>query len=535
MSTGLHSAREELGLPSVAPHMSAGAGGALSSFMGLSAQHPPSHHQQQQHDSHNHALQKPLALSPRSFGMDDLRDFCGPLGTFKTGLTPRFSTGLTPRSGFTPRFSTGFTPRINITGLSQQQQQQQQHQAQHQQAQSDTNAFFSRNTGFSPRASDVPQSQKISPTGFTPKDVSGMKMRYPGSFTGSASGSPQKHALGQPLHHPQLHHHQAYSQHLQPHHQHQSHHPGPHAHQHESMGPSDLAMNMSMYEYMSRPTLHPPPHPSSVAPALHHAPGDHSRSSKTSPVSDKGGSDQEDMDERRRMKNRERVRKCRKRKQDRLNFLEDRTAELEKENHQLKSKVARQLAAAGGVAADPLSEAQLAELRAKQNATIAAYVRAHNEAESGAFDATAHTIWTERAEVACGAGGSALSGLEAIVSNKRASHAVFAMYQIRQVSVQWKAAGDKCAVHWEVDAALRPDAPRDVPLTAPFADLGAFFGPSEVLSFRMTSHVTFDGDRIAEEIRQLNLLPISEAALAKFAQDPQRAADALQCLLAAAA
>lgn len=535
MSTGLHSAREELGLPSITPHMSAGA----STFMGLGAQQlpppPPSHHHQQQqqapshqpqqpHESHSHALQKPLALSPRSFGMDDLRDFCGPLGTFKTGLTPRFSTGLTPRSGFTPRFSTGFTPRINITGLNHQQQQQQ--------AQNDTNAFFSRNTGFSPRASDVPPSQKISPTGFTPKDVSSMKMRYPGSF--ASSGSPQKHhALNQQLlHHPQQQlHHQTYNNH--------QHHP----HHHEHMAQSDLAMNLSMYEYMSRPTLHPPP-PLSMAPpppsSLHHQLQNDFRSapsSKASPVSDDKGSDVEDVDERRRMKNRERVRKCRKRKQDRLNFLEDRTAELEKENHQLKTKVARQLAAAGGVSAEPLSDAQLAELRTKQHATLAAYTRAYNDAESGVFDATAHAIWTDRAEVAAGASGTVVSGLEAIVSNKRASNAVFAMYQLKQVGMQWKAAGtgvDKCAVYWEVDVALRPDAPRDVPLTAPFADLSAFFSPSEVLSFRLTSHVTFEGDRIAEEIRQLNLLPISEAALAKFAQDPRRAADALRCLLAVA-
>lgn len=512
MSTGLHSAREELGLPNVLS-----AGGAAS-FMGLSAQHQQ--HQQPHdggaaaHSSHSHALQKPLALSPRTFGMDDLRDFCGPLGTFKTGLTPRFSTGLTPRSGFTPRFSTGFTPRINITGLSQQQQQ----------AQSDTNAFFSRNTGFSPRASDVPQSQKISPTGFTPKDVSGMKMRYSGSFNGSSS--PQKLSLGQQLHHPQQMHHQPYSHH----------HPG----HHEPMGQNELAMNMSMYEYMSRPTLHQPPPPAlqQQQPPPHLHMQDLRGSSKTSPVSEKG-SDQEDLDERRRMKNRERVRKCRKRKQDRLNFLEDRTAELEKENHQLKSKMARQMASGAGSSssggAEPLSESQLKELRARQSATIGAYIRAYNEAESGAFDATAHAIWTESAEVAYGNSGSALCGLEAIVANKRASSAVFSLYKIKQFSVQWKpAASDKCTVQWEVDVAVRADAPRDVPLTAPFADLGAFFGPSEVLSFRMTSHVTFEGDRIAEEIRQPNLMPISEVALAKFAQDPKQAADVLRCLLVAA-
>lgn len=507
MSAGLHSAREELGLPNVAPHSSA----SYLSLGGQQSQHhqhhqQPQHHEGGQHSSH--ALQKPLALSPRTFGMDDLRDFCGPLGTFKTGLTPRvFSTGLTPRSGFTPRFTTGFTPRINITGLSQQPQPHQQQQQQP----SDTNAFFSRNSGYSPRASEAPQSQKISPTGFTPKDVSGMKvpMRFPGAFnTGSAS--PQKMGLGQPMHHTQMHHQPQYG-----------HHPS----HHDSMAAqNELAMNMSMYDYVGRPTIHQP--------MAHHM-QDLRTSTKTSPVSEKG-SEQDDLDERRRMKNRERVRKCRKRKQDRLNFLEDRTAELEKENHQLKTKIARK-ASGSNSSTEPLTEAQLKELRKKQNATIASYIRAHNEADAGVFDASARSIWTENAEIVYGNSGSSLFGVDTIVGNKRASSAVFAMYAIKQYNVQWKpSATDKCAVHWEVDVALRADAPRTIPLTAPFADLSSYFGPTEVLSFRMTSHVTFTDGLISEEIRQLNLSPISEVALAKFADDPKQAAAVLRCLLVAA-
>ncbi|KAF1335589.1 Scp extracellular protein, partial [Globisporangium splendens] len=490
-ATGLHSAREELGLPNVAPHMS-----SSSAFMSLGGQH----------DGSQHSLPKPMSLSPRTFGMDDLRDFCGPLGTFKTGLTPRvFSTGLTPRSGFTPRFTTGFTPRISVTGLGLQQQQQQQ--------QNDTNAFFSRNTGFSPRASEAPQSQKISPTGFTPKDVSAMKMpmRYPGAFN-TGSNSPQKMTMGdykQPI--TQLQH----SQHQQVHHQYGGHHGG----HHEPMNQNDMAMNMNMFDYMGRPTIHQPQHM--------HDP----RSSKTSPISDKG-SDQDDLDERRRMKNRERVRKCRKRKQDRLNFLEDRTAELEKENHVLKTKMARKSVSA---AAEPMNEIQLKELRKKQNTTIASYIRAYNEVETGVFDVTARNIWSENAEILYGNNGSRVAGLEMIVSNKRASAAVFSMYKIKQYTVQWKQnSNDKCAVHWEVDVVLRPNAPQNIPMTAPFSELCAHFDQNEVLSFRMTSHLTFDEGRIVEEIRQLNLSPISELVLGKFAQDPKKASDVLRCLLVAA-
>lgn len=492
MSTGLHSAREELGLPNVAPHMS-----APSNYLNLGGQHDGSGH---------HSLQKPLALSPRTFGMDDLRDFCGPLGSFKTGLTPRvFSTGLTPRTGFTPRFTTGFTPRISVTGLGQNQQQHQQQQ------QNDTNTFFSRNTGYSPRASDAPQTQKISPTGFTPKDVSGMKapMRYPGAFS-VGSNSPQKMNLGQPQHTQQMHHSQMHQY-------------GHHSNHHESMAQNEMAMNMSMYEYMGRPTIHQP--------QQHHMQDYRTSSSKVSPVSEKE-SDQDDLDERRRMKNRERVRKCRKRKQDRLNFLEDRTAELEKENHQLKNKMARKTV---GSSSEPLSEVQLKELRKKQNTTIASYIRAYNEVEAGVFDATARNIWTDNAEIVYGNNGSAIYGVDMIVGNKRASSSVFSMYKIKQYNIQWKPnTTDKCAVHWEVDVALRAEAPRTIPLTAPFADLSSHFGPNEVLSFRMTSHLTFDEGKIVEEIRQLNLSPISEAVFTKYAQDPKKASEVLRCLLVAA-
>lgn len=497
-TTGLHSARQELGLPNVMPggppHMNHGGPHTFLHMNGGPNGAP--------HESSMHSLPKPLSLSPRTFGMEDLRDFCGPLGTFKTGLTPRvFSTGLTPRSGFTPRFQTGFTPRINATGLGQTPQS------------NDTNAFFSRNTGFSPRATEG--AQKISPTGYTPKDVSGMKMpmRFPGAF----ANSPNKMSMGEQMHKQQQ---QQYHQpaHYAPQQMHLQHQQMSHNHQQHQDQMAQADMNMSMYDYLNRPGM-PQASQQQQQMADSHA--------KVSPTSDIN-SDPEDLDERRRMKNRERVRKCRKRKQDRLNFLEDRTNELEKENNVLKTKLARSTI---GVKAEPMSEIQLHELRKKQNTTIASYIRAYNDDETS-FDAEARQIWTEQAEVSYGSNGVRVIGIDGIVANKRASSSVFAHFKIKQYSMQWKS-NDKCLIHWELEAAVQPNAPTNVPMTAPFAELGAHFGADEVLTFQMTSHITFNDALISEEIRQLNLMPISEVVMAKFAQEPQEAANVLRCLLSA--
>lgn len=470
-SMGLHAAREELGLPNL------GAG-----HMGYM---PPSSGPMHSSDGIG-GLPKPISLSPRTFGMEDLRDFCAPLGSFKTGLTPRFTTGLTPRSGFTPRFTTGFTPRISVTGLPDP-------------VSTSTAPGSYMRSGYSPRA-DV--NQKISPSGFTPKDVSGVKvpMRFPGAFAANSPPEAYKHAS---MHHDQQQHH----------------------HHHQQQLADMAAMNMPLsYDYMSRPVIPPPMDPSV------------GRASNATPNSDRV-SDQEDLDERRRMKNRERVRKCRKRKQDRLNFLEDRTAELEKENGVLRAKMAR--VSSTSAAAEPMSEAQLNELRKKQNTTLAAYVRAYNEAEGGAFESGAGNIWTENAEISLA--GDRVAGIHAILDSKRRSSAVFSSYKLRRYDVQWKPsapAHDKCDVTFDVDVVLSKSAASDkssVPLAAPFGELAAHLGEGEQLSFRIVSHVTFSADgKIAEEIRQLDLAQVAQLALERLADSPLKAAAALRVLVARA-
>ncbi|GMF43166.1 unnamed protein product [Phytophthora fragariaefolia] len=492
MSMGLHSAREELGLPNVAGShgMTLSSTGYLSGDVG----------------QHIGGLPKPISLSPRTFGMEDLRDFCGPVGTFKTGLTPRvFSTGLTPRSGFTPRFTTGFTPRINVSGLSQAPNAPPTETA--------SGAYMNRpGAGYSPRAAADANNNKISPSGFTPKDVSGAKvpMRFPGAFS---NNSPPKMSMAEQYKQepapPQSH----LQQMQQIHHQTQQiNHGAPHHGQMQHPGMPN--MNMTMYDYMNRPALQQPADP---------------RLSVT-PSSDRV-SDQEDLDERRRMKNRERVRKCRKRKQDRLNFLEDRTAELEKENGMLKAKMARK---DSGLKDEPLTEAQLNDLRKKQNTTLSSYIRAYNEADGSAFEASARTIWSDNAEILYGNSGACVAGMNDIVASKKSSASVFSKYEIKQYTVQWKPSStDKCLVTWEVEVSVKEEAAKNVPLTAPFAELAPYFGGvTESLSFQMISHITFEEGKIVEEIRQLNLSRIGEKAMEQF--DPKKAADVLRSLMVSA-
>ncbi|ETK77678.1 hypothetical protein L915_16074 [Phytophthora nicotianae] len=491
MSMGLHSAREELGLPNVAGSHGMGLSTSTGYLNGDVGQQIG-------------GLPKPISLSPRTFGMEDLRDFCGPVGTFKTGLTPRvFSTGLTPRSGFTPRFTTGFTPRINVTGLSQ---------APNAPPSETSNGFISRpGAGYSPRSAVDASNNKISPSGFTPKDVSGAKvpMRFPGAFS---NNSPPKMPMSEQFKQEQAPS-QTHMQQLQQiHHQSQQmNHGAPH---HGQMPhPGMPSMNMPMYDYMNRPALQ-----QSADPRL-----------SVTPNSDRV-SDQEDLDERRRMKNRERVRKCRKRKQDRLNFLEDRTAELEKENGALKAKMARK---DSGLTDEPLSETQLNDLRKKQNTTLSSYIRAYNEADGSAFETSARAIWADYAEILYGTSGARVAGMTDIVASKKSYASVFAKYEIKQYTVQWKPnSTDKCLVNWEVEVSVKKEAAKNVPLTTPFAELAPHFGDSnEPLSFQMSSHITFEEGKIVEEIRQLNLSRIGEEALKQFAQDPKKAADVMRCLM----
>ncbi|KAF1783764.1 hypothetical protein GQ600_12543 [Phytophthora cactorum] len=187
------------------------------------------------------------------------------------------------------------------------------------------------------------------------------------------------------------------------------------------------------------------------------------------------------------MKNRERVRKCRKRKQDRLNFLEDRTAELEKENG-----------------------TQLNDLRKKQNTTLSSYIRAYNEVDGSAFETSARGIWADNAEILYGTSGVRVAGLADIVASKKAYASVFAKYEIKQYT---------CLVNWEVEVSVKKEAAKNRLQRAVVV-------PDDLAHY-------VRGGMIVDEIRQLNLSRIGEKTLKEFAQDPKKAADVMRCLMTA--
>lgn len=341
-------------------------------------------------------------------------------------------------------------------------------------------------------------------------------MRFPGDYSNSPPkmnpepmhsmhkphGGPQPTPLNHPM--------QSHPSHMV--HGHPGHHPQ-HMHGHD-MGP----VGVGMFDYMNRPGVPTPPQTAAAQ-----------TRPNVSPMSEKTANmTQEELDERRRMKNRERVRKCRKRKQDRLNYLEDRTAELEKENGQLRVKLARK---SSSNSAEAMSEEQLKDLRKKQNTTIAAYIRAYNEGD-GDFSTAARNVWAENVEINHGAHGAKLKGLEAVVANKDDASAVFGLFKIKQYNVEWKqSAPGRCVVQWEVEASVKTNAPTDIPCTAPFAQLGAFLNESDVLTFSMVSHITFEDGKIAEETRLVNLTRVAEDMIARHSADPKKVTEILRCLL----
>nr|CCA20328.1 conserved hypothetical protein [Albugo laibachii Nc14] len=418
------------------------------------------------HTDHHDNSMKTMQLSPR-FGMDELRDFCGPLGAgapFKTGLTPRsnlFSTGLTPHSGLTPHnhsFSSGMHQSNMSNGPA----------SHHLLTPDETAMYLNREIlGFSsPTSGSV---TKISPSGYTPKDLNGMKvpLRYPHAFNITPKYEMTELHSSNPTS----------SQHL---------------------GSNDMAM----FEYMQRPV-------------------------STSIVGSNNSmelSSQDDMDEKRRMKNRERVRKCRKRKQDRLNFLEDRTDSLERENGVLRAKIESRVS-------EQLTDAELDALRVKQAKTIAAYVRAYNE-DTTNFNNSARGIFTDFSRIIYGNGGTQTSGVDTIIALKESNDKVFSLYNIKQYSVQWNQnAKNKCVLYTSVQVSIHPNADQNVPFTSPFARISPLFEPGHIFEFQMSSHLTFQGAKIDEDIRLLNLQHIANYAITEFENDSKKATEVLRSLV----
>ncbi|KAH9079021.1 hypothetical protein Ae201684P_010878 [Aphanomyces euteiches] len=233
---------------------------------------------------------------------------------------------------------------------------------------------------------------------------------------------------------------------------------------------------------------------------------------------------QDELDARRRMKNRERVRKCRKRKQDRLNFLEDRNNELEKENSELKTKIMRR--GDGSPINKAMTEEALLELRAKQTNTLQLVQAIINEGMMS-FEASAKSVWTPNATIMDGVTGEKLTNIDNIVENKRISASVFSNYKIKNFSVDWQA-HDKAMIKWDIEASLRPNAPSSIILSSPFHQLAPHFN-NEMFPFHMVSHVTFSGDKIAEEVRFVDVAKLVAVVMQKQ-RDPSKMSEIIQAV-----
>ncbi|RHY22288.1 hypothetical protein DYB32_009543 [Aphanomyces invadans] len=297
-------------------------------------------------------------------------------------------------------------------------------------------------------------------------------------------------------------------------------------------------MHPLMYEYLNRSQQgqhNGPPHGVSM---MHHAgqqpqmstsmTNGHHSSNMSNGASSPTGSDnldkQDELDARRRLKNRERVRKCRKRKQDRLNFLEDRNNELEKENGELKTKIMRR--GDGSPINKAMTEEALLELRAKQTNTLQLAQAIINEGMMS-FEASAKSVWTPNATVLDGVTGEKLTNIDVIIENKRISASVFSNYKVKNFSADWQA-HDKAMIKWDIEASLRPNAPSSIALSSPFHQLAPHFN-NEMFPFHMVSHVTFSGDKIAEEVRFVDVAKLISVVVQKQ-RDPSKIVEIVQAV-----
>ncbi|RHY16259.1 hypothetical protein DYB25_008706 [Aphanomyces astaci] len=302
-------------------------------------------------------------------------------------------------------------------------------------------------------------------------------------------------------------------------------------------------MHPLMYEYLNRSqqqAQHNAPshgvsmmhHPSQQQQQMSSSMSNAHHSSNMSNGGSSPGSDnldkQDELDARRRLKNRERVRKCRKRKQDRLNFLEDRNNELEKENGELKTKIMRR--GDGSPINKAMTEEALLELRAKQTNTLQLVQAIINEGMMS-FEASAKSVWTPNATIVDGVTGEKLTNIDVIVENKRISASVFSNYKIKNFSADWQA-HDKAMIKWDIEASLRPNAPSSIALSSPFHQLAPHFN-NEMFPFHMVSHVTFSSDKIAEEVRFVDVAKLLSAVVSKQ-RDPSKVAEIVQAVASSA-
>ena len=220
---------------------------------------------------------------------------------------------------------------------------------------------------------------------------------------------------------------------------------------------------------------------------------------------------QAETDARRRMKNRARVTKCRKRKQDRLSYLEGRNSELEMENDQLRVKVS----STGELNND--DEMNTSAKEAMMNSQTDTLDRLKTAINNGleTVEASAQNIWLHHANMVHGGNGARSTGFNEIIKHFEAMSKVFSFYRVKNVSVarQGKSCS-KAVATWDIELVLFAKPTKSARSTGPFHQLAPHLAGNKI-RFNTTSYLTFKGDKIVEEVQVVDTLALLSGILTK--------------------
>ena len=220
---------------------------------------------------------------------------------------------------------------------------------------------------------------------------------------------------------------------------------------------------------------------------------------------------QAETDARRRMQNRARVTKCRKRKQDRLSYLEGRNSELEMENDQLRVKAS----STGELNIhDEMNTSAKEAMMISQEVTVDRLKTAINNG-LGTVEEAAQNIWLHHANMVHGGNGARSTGFNEIVKHFEAMSRVFSSYRVKNVSVarQGKSCS-KAVATWDIELVLFAKPAKAARSTGPFHQLAPHLAGDKI-RFTTTSYLTFKGDKIVEEVQVIDSLALLSGILTK--------------------
>lgn len=225
---------------------------------------------------------------------------------------------------------------------------------------------------------------------------------------------------------------------------------------------------------------------------------------------------------RRKMKNRERVRKCRERKDNRFTYLIQRNASLEAENDLLMSKCQKfDHLVPSGLAVNAKSHIINAQL---------ATVTALKEALNGGIEAirvAALRVWHQNAHIIHACSGHRSGGFDAILDHYEMASKVYESYNVKRVRLDYPTDSVCHAVaHWDLDVVLRHILPTHTTRLPPFSTMAEHVA-GETITMTMTSYLTFKDDKISEDVRVVNSLDLLSSILSN---NPTRSATSVSAI-----